>query len=123
MLEVSDAGAGRPATRTFFLDAWGRAVTKSPSVVCGIEAEFQCRGFDAGECTGCAEAGLESSATCDRTRCAACGAGGRRMGCVLHLLLDELAVKARPVGITATTTTVAVMAELVMFLLSRVVAG
>lgn len=124
MLQVSGAGTGRPATRTFFLNAWRRSVAKSPLVVCGVETEHQCRGFDGGECTGCAEADSGPSAPCDRTRCADCGAGGQTGGSGCYtVLFDELVVKARPVGITAAATSVAVLADLVLFVLTRVAAG
>lgn len=121
MLQVGTGGVRRPTTRTLFVDAWTRSVERIPETVCGVEADLKCRGFVGGECGGCPDAaGGSTSGPCDRTRCATCEEGrGDRPGCYA-LLYDELASKARPVGIIAVITAVAVGLDFVAFTLVRV---
>lgn len=41
------------AVRAFVLDAWQKGIEDDPTVVCAIERELSCRGFDANDCKGC----------------------------------------------------------------------
>lgn len=120
MLQVGTGGVGRPATRALFVDAWTRSVERSPGTVCGVEAEVKCRGFDGGDCATCPdEVPGATSGTCDVTRCATCEDAGTDLPGCYSALYDELANKARPVGIIAVITAVAVGLDFVVFALAR----
>ena len=54
-------------------NAWSLTASVQPAEICAIEAHFQCRGFDDGECVSC-PTGLESECA-DVPQCAACGSG------------------------------------------------
>lgn len=121
MLQVGTGGVGRPATRAFFVDAWTRSVERSPGTVCGVEAELNCRGFDGGECATCPDmVPGNSSGGCDRTRCATCEEARSDLPGCYPSLYDDLATKARPVGIIAVITAMAVGLDFVVFTLARV---
>lgn len=121
MLQVGTGGVGRPTTRALFVDAWTRSVDRSPGTVCEVEAELKCRGFDGGECATCSdEVPGDTRGSCDLTRCATCeNVRTDLLGCY-PLLYEELASKARPVGIIAVITGVALGLAFFVFALARV---
>lgn len=123
MLQVGAGGAGRPATRAFMANAWERSVARIPETVCVVEAEQGCRGFDRAECDGCPEAGGEARLPCDRSRCVDCGGAVHGESSCYPFLFRELAGKLRPVGIMAAVTSVAVGAEVAVFVMVNIADG
>lgn len=58
--------------RSFVANAWVRTVENDPSVICGIEKTFKCRGFISNDCLAC-PTGLETECAAVSTFCAECG--------------------------------------------------
>jgi hypothetical protein len=63
---------GKASFRTKVQTVWGQQVRSKPNVICAIESNLQCRGFDNNDCKNCA-LGVESTCTAaQKLLCAPC---------------------------------------------------